>query len=181
MKKTIIIAILLLAAYSSADSFIIQDGSAYKILNEITSSYAPRGTLDFVNYIIFENQTLIDQLEAKEREMNFSVSRASFESARLEVENIQTSGNIEKKSAALLVSEAERNSTRDLLGAIEAKKSRLEGVINSSVLLSGGTYNISAAIFIVLVILTITMKSRSMLLKNDINLKKSAIEKERKS
>ncbi|MBI2173352.1 MAG: hypothetical protein HYT73_04085 [Candidatus Aenigmarchaeota archaeon] len=181
MKKTIIIAILLMAAYSSAADFVIQDGSAYRILNDITSSYVSRGTLVFVNYIVFENQTMIDGLEAKEQEMNFSVSRANFESARLDIENIQTSDSIEKKSAALLISEAERNSTRDILNALETKKARLEGVINSSVLLSSGTYNISAAIFIILVIITITMKSRSMMLKNGINLKKNAVEKERKS
>ncbi len=180
MKKTIIMAILLMAAYSNA-AFIIQDGSAYKILNEITSSHVSRGTLLFVNYIIFENQTMIDELEAEEREMNFSVSRANFESVRLEAENNRTSDIIEKKSSALLIAESERNSTRNILSSIEAKKSRLEGVINSSVLLSGGTYNISAAIFIILIILTITMKSRSMMLKYGINLKKNVAEKERKS
>ncbi len=170
MNKMLILIILAAAAPAmAADNYMIQDGSTYKILNEITSSYISGQ----VRYIVAENQTEINDLEFTERELNFSASKAIYESARLERENNATARSIEDNRVMLSSTETQRNETRQLLAAVEGKKIRLENTLNSSVLLNPGSYNIGAAIFIILIILAVTMKSRSILLRSSIDIKKN--------
>ena len=172
MNKILIvmIALAITAPVMAADNYMIQDGSTYKILNEITSSYISGG---LVKYIVAENQTEINNLEFMERELNFSASKAIYESVRLDRENNSTARTIESSKIMLSKTETNRNETRQLLAAVEGKKTRLENTLNSSVLLNPGSYNIGTAIFIILIIIAVTMKSRSILLKNSIDIKKN--------
>jgi hypothetical protein len=171
-----VLTLLPVAAF--ADDFILSDESAYKVLNEITSTYKVRGSTFLVKYIVLENVTEINELESKEYDLNFSIERAVFEGKKLENEN-RDMGKLEEKYVATLSElETQRNATREFLSVIESKKARLEGMLNSAMLISPVSYNAGVAVFIIILILTITMKSRQMLLRNQINLKRKTIQKE---
>ncbi|MBI2580011.1 MAG: hypothetical protein HYW27_03855 [Candidatus Aenigmarchaeota archaeon] len=184
MKKTAIsfaiILVLLGPAALAGENVIVENETVYSVLNEITSSYASRGSVFTVKYVITENRTEIDELESREYDLNFSIARAGFESVKLEKDNTEKEGEIGEKTAALSSVETERNRTGTLLSQIESKKQKLEGVINSSVLLPSSSYNTGIAIFIVLILLAITMKSRSILLRNHLDMKRKGAEKDRK-
>lgn len=175
----IMLSVLLISAAGIAEEkFIIENETAYKVLNEVTSGYASENN-GFIKYVIAENQVEINTLESKEYDLNFSISRAGFESKKLEKDNAEKEAKIINNTAVLSGIEAERNQTKSLLAQVESKKNRLEGIINSSVLMPIGSYNAGMAIFIVLLLLALTMKSRSMLLKSQIDIKRKGLDKER--
>jgi TolA-binding protein len=149
-----------------SDGFLTQDGVTYKILDdrEFTVNYLDNG---FTSYrrIIVEN---FDELQALEDRINAVFSKVDQLNVQIEDVEKQIAEMGDEKSLLIAELEAlknERDQYKAELSALEAQKNELENTITSNFVVAPQTYQIGVALFILIVVVTILIKTRQYVTK----------------
>ena len=179
MKKIICTAVFVLFLVSIAhagvldldennikDGLLTQDGITYRVLDdrEFTITYLNNG---FVQYrrIIIENFDEVQRLEERIQEVFLSVDHLNYQIETLK-NQISDMEDEKTEAKALLASlEEERDLYKAELDELESRKNELENTITGNFLFSPQNYQIGMAVFIILVVATIIVKSREYVVK----------------
>ncbi len=148
------------------DGFLTQDGVTYKILDdrEFTVNYLDNG---FTSYrrIIVEN---FNEMQALEERINNVFSRVDQLNVQIEAVEKQISEMGDEKSellAELDELKMERDEYKAELEVLEAQKTELENTITGNFIVSPQTYQIGVALFILIIVVAILIKTRQYITK----------------
>lgn len=150
------------------DGLLTQDGVTYRILDdkEFTIKYLNNG---FVNYrrIIVENFDEVKKLEARIKDVFLAVDNLNYQIEDMKKEISRLEGNKTEAMNLLASLEGERNRYKTELDELEAEKSELENKITGNFLVSPQGYQIGIAVFIIILVATVIVKSREFLMKKE--------------
>jgi chromosome segregation ATPase len=148
------------------DGFITQDNVTYRILDDrvFTIKYLNNGFAEY-RRIIVENFDEVQDLEERISNVFGKVSQLDQQVDELKNQIAGMEGEKTELLAELKALEEERDIYKSELDELEAKRNELENTLTGNFLVSPQAYQVGLAIFVIILVATIIIKTRQYTMK----------------